>query len=240
MQSIAVDKIPEARLGTVSQPRIKPQTRLDTYPRFMNMLDEEDRNYLLSRSVVKRVAKNNMLFLQGDSSENLFVIVSGAVKIHYIQDNGSSLTTSYYRQDMLVGAHGSTRWAGNHRWSAQAVMDSRVLWIGREHLMKLIDRSPNALRCVLAVVEFKAEQLKKVIQVLAEPTVERRILLALRHLGAVYGINHGNEIEIDGLFTHHEIGEMIGASRQSVTTMLTHLERSSEIRREGRRLFIPS
>ncbi len=120
------------------------------------------------------------------------------------------------------------------------LVDSRVLWIGREQLVELTERSPHALRCVLSISEFKAEQLKKVIQILAETTVERRISMALRHLGRLYGIDHGDEVEIDGRFTHQEIAEMIGASRQSVTTLLVCLEKAGDIRREGRRLFIPS
>jgi CRP-like cAMP-binding protein len=211
-----------------------------TYPRFMEMLNEADRNFLMTRSVAKCFAKNQVLYVQGDPSENLFIILRGAVKVHYIQDNGGSLTTSYCREGMLVGAHGCTRWAGNHCWSAQALVDSRVLWIGREQLVELTERSPHALRCVLSISEFKAEQLKKVIQILAETTVERRISMALRHLGRLYGIDHGDEVEIDGRFTHQEIAEMIGASRQSVTTLLVCLEKAGDIRREGRRLFIPS
>jgi CRP-like cAMP-binding protein len=208
------------------------------FPRFLDLLDVDDRQFLLTRSIVKSLGKHQALYVQGDPSENLFVIMSGAVKVHYIQDNGASLTTSYCREGMLVGAHGCTRWAGNHTWSAQALVDSRVLWIRRDQLLELTERSPRALRCVLAVSEFKGEQLKQVIRILAEPTVERRISLALRHLGSLYGIDRGEEIEIDGRFTHQEIAEMIGASRQSVTTLLVSLERSGEIRREGRRLFI--
>lgn len=208
------------------------------FPRFLESLDEEDRQFLLARSIVKSLGKHQALYVQGDPSENLFVILSGAVKVHYIQDNGASLTTSYCREGMLVGAHGCTRWAGNHSWSAQALVDSRVLWVRRDLLLELTERSPRALRCVLAVSEFKGEQLKKVIRILAEPTVERRIGMALRHLGSLYGIDRGAEIEIDGRFTHQEIAEMIGASRQSVTTLLVCLERSGEIRREGRRIFI--
>lgn len=210
------------------------------YPRFMEMLRPEDRNFLLTRSITKCLAKNQALYVQGDRSENLFVVLRGTVKVHYIHDNGSSLTTSYCREGMLVGAHGCTRWAGNHCWSAQALDDSRVLWIGREQLVELTERSAHALRCVLAIAEFKAEQLKKVIQILAETTVERRITLALRHLGSLHGLDRGDEIEIDGRLTHQEIAEMIGASRQSVTTLLMGLERAGEIRRQGRRLFIPS
>ncbi len=65
--------------------------------------------------------------------------------------------------------------------------------------------------------------------------------MALRHLGRLYVGDYGDEVEIDGRFTHQqESAEMIGVSRQSVTTLLVCPEKAGDIRREGRRLFIPS
>ncbi|MFC7397327.1 Crp/Fnr family transcriptional regulator [Chelatococcus sp. GCM10030263] len=208
------------------------------FPKLLELLNTEDRDFLLSHSVEKSVAKGQALYHQGDSSDNLFILKSGAVKVHYITDNGSSLTTSYYREGMLFGAHGCTEWAGGHSWSAQALVDSRLLWIRRSKYLELVERSPEALRSVLAVSEFKGALLRTIIRILAEPALERRIVMALRHLGELYGIRRGDEIEIDGRFTHQEIAEMVGASRQSVTTLLAALDTSDYIRREGRRIFV--
>ena len=210
------------------------------YPRFLDLLSPSDRAFLLARSVDKPLAKDQMLYHQGDPSDNLFIVQSGAVKVHYIQGNGNSLIASYYREGMLVGAHGCTEWAGDHCWSAHAVVDSRVYWTRRAHLKELTARSPSALAAVLAIAEFKNEQLKKLIRILAEPALEDRIAMALRHLGALYSIDRGGETEIDGRFTHQELAEMVGASRQSVTTLLVPLERAGLVRREGRRIFIPA
>jgi CRP-like cAMP-binding protein len=207
-------------------------------PKLLDLLGSEDRDFLLSHSVERSVAKGQALYHQGDPSDNLFILKSGAVKVHYITDNGGSLTTSYYREGMLFGAHGCTEWAGGHSWSAQALVDSRLLWIRRSKYLELVERSPEALRAVLAVSEFKGALLRTIIRILAEPALERRIVMALRHLGELYGIRRGDEIEIAGRFTHQEIAEMVGASRQSVTTLLASLEKSDYVRREGRRLFV--
>lgn len=221
------------------QPQEAPSAA-QRYPRFLDMLSPQERAQLLSMATEKVVKKEQLLYHQGDPSDNLFIIQSGTIKVHYVHDNGNSLTTFYYREGMLVGAHGCTEWSGNHCWSAQAVADCRLLWIRRPDFMTFINQSVHALRCLLAITEFKSEQLKKVIRVLAEPTLESRIAMAVRHFGTMYGLHRGSEIEIDGHITHQEIAEMVGASRQSVTTLLVSLERSGEIRREGRRMFIPT
>ena len=210
------------------------------YPRLLDMLSPSDRDFLLSSAIERTVAKHQLLYHQGDASDNLFIIKSGTIKVHYVHDNGNSQTTSYYRDGMVVGAHGCTGWSGNHSWSAQALVDCRVYWLRRADYLDLMDRSPQALRCALAISEFKGELLKRVIRILAEPMLEQRIAMALRHLATLYGIDRDDEWEIEGHFTHQEIAEMVGASRQSVTTLLVGLEESGHVRRVGRRLFVPA
>ena len=215
-----------------------PQNLHQRYPDFLHMLPQQDRDFLLSKAVEKTVKKGQVLYHQGDPSDNVFIILRGAIKIHYLYGSGNSFTASYYRDGMLVGAHGYSQWAGNHSWSAQALVDSRVLWLRRSHVVELVDRSTEALKCVLAIVEFKATQLKKVIRLLATPTLEERIFMAINYLGEIYGVEHADGIEIGDRFTHQEIAEMVGASRQSVTTLLVSLEKAGHIRRDGRKIFI--
>jgi CRP/FNR family transcriptional regulator, cyclic AMP receptor protein len=209
------------------------------YPKLLDMLPPEDRTFLLARSLEQALVKGQVPYQQGDRSLNLFVIKSGLVKVHYVHDSGASLTASYYREGMLVGAHGCSEWSVTHVWSAQALVDCRVIWMRRADLLALVDRSHAAMRCLLAITEFKADQLRKVIRILATPLLEERVAMALGHLGSLYGIAMGDEVEIDGRFTHQELAEMVGASRQSVTMALLALERSGRIRRVGRRFVIP-
>lgn len=228
---------PRSLVGVARRPATAHAQR---YPRFLDALDPRDGAQLRAIATEKRVRKGQFLFHQGDPSDAVFIIVSGGVKVLYIHDEGAALTGLYYREGMLVGAHGCTEWSGDHAWSAQALADCDLLRIRRAEFLDFVRAAPGAMLGVLAITEFKNEQLKKVIRVLAQPTLEDRIVMAVRHFGALYGVDRGGEIEIDGHITHQEIAEMVGASRQSVTTLLVALERSGAIRREGRRLFVPA
>jgi len=211
----------------------------DRYPRILNMLEPQERERLLACATEKQVKKGQFLYHQGDASDALFIIMTGTVKVLYINDAGSALTALYYREGMVVGAHGCTAWSGRHSWTAQALSDCRALRIRRADFLAFVNGSARATYCVLAITEFKGEQLKKVIRILAQPTLEEKILMAVRHLANLYGARHSSEVEVEGHITHQEIADMVGASRQSVTTLLVALEKSGAIRRDGRRLFVP-
>jgi CRP-like cAMP-binding protein len=61
----------------------RPQggSRGDRYPRILDMLDSHDRGSLLSLASEKLVGKGQFLYHQGDSSNALFIILTGTVKV---------------------------------------------------------------------------------------------------------------------------------------------------------------
>ena len=160
------------------------------------------------------------------------------MKAHHAYECGASLTVAYYGEGMLVGAHAFNGWPGPHVWSAEALGPCRILQLRRENFLSLVERSAAALRALLAVTEYKAEQLRRIVRMLAAPTLERKVEMALRYLGDLYPLEREGEVEIDRLFTHQEIAEMVMVSRQSVTKALLSLERRGGIRRRGRRILI--
>jgi CRP-like cAMP-binding protein len=223
-----------------SAPPVKGRGDSPRYPQLLEMLNEKDKALLMCRAVKRAIGRGQLLYHQGDPSENVFIVLKGIIKILYLSGGGYSFTTTYYREGMVVGAHGCTEWAGSHSWSAESVVDSEVLCLKRTDLVELSDSSPHALKCLMAISEFKSEQLKRVIKILATPKLEERILVALRSIGELYGVPRDGGIEISEHFTRQEIAEMMGASRQSVTMLMLGLEKTGHIRRNGRKIFLPT
>ncbi len=103
----------------------RPAAPLDNrYPRILNMLEPPEREQLLACATDKQVKKGQFFYHQGDMSDALFIIMSGTVKVLYINDVGSALTALYYREGMVVGAHGCTAWSGRWRIPAGHYFDA--------------------------------------------------------------------------------------------------------------------
>ena len=208
------------------------------YPLILDMLSARDKEFLLSRSTERTLDQGKMLYHQDDHVDGVYIILHGNIRVYFIYDGGASITFSYWRDGMIIGALGSSDWAETHSWTAQAVVETRVICLRRTDILELINASTDALKCFLEIIEFKAEQLKKVIKLLATPMVEERIFLAIRNIAELYGTPCGEGVLIDGKITHHEIAEMVGASRQRVTTLLQSLEDLGRIQRSGRRILL--
>ena len=68
--------------------------------------------------------------------------------------------------------------------------------------------------------------------------VTSRVIRLLYRLGGLYGKSVNNGLRIDLVITHQEMADMIGTSRQTVTTVLGDLKRKGLIETEQRMIVI--
>ena len=59
----------------------------------------------------------------------------------------------------------------------------------------------------------------------------------LVELGGKYGEENGDKVKITQRFTHEEIADMIGVSRETVTKLLGSLRRDGTIEFEGKNII---
>ena len=72
----------------------------------------------------------------------------------------------------------------------------------------------------------------------SEDTAENRLRRLLARLGHRYGRRIGEELSLDFPITQQEIADMIGASRQTTSSLLNRLKHAGEIRVERRKIFL--
>ena len=85
---------------------------------------------------------------------------------------------------------------------------------------------------------FRLREVSEVLMDITTSDVTSRVIKLLSRLGGLYGKSKDGEIYIDIPITHQEMADMIGTSRQSVTTVLGELKRQGMIRIKQRTIFI--
>ena len=75
---------------------------------------------------------------------------------------------------------------------------------------------------------------------LVSDDVSTRIAKLILRLSARYGTRVGKEVFLNIPLTHQEIADMVGTSRQTVTTVLSTLKRQGVLSIDNRRIHIES
>jgi CRP/FNR family transcriptional regulator len=115
----------------------------------------------------------------------------------------------------------------------------QIKFIERESFLRLLEHNrPAALACAVLLAREATASFDDVHDLLlARSSTEKLVRLLLSW---VAGEPRNRELRVPTEFTHEEMAQMIGSSRETVTRLLSDMKRKDLIRLEGATLVIPN
>jgi CRP/FNR family transcriptional regulator len=178
-----------------------------------------------------------ILFVAGQMTRGAFILCSGKVKLSTTSKEGKVLVLKMAEPGEIIGL--SAMISGEaYEVTAETVGPCLVNLVEREGLLRLMERSGElGLRSALAVSrEFQSayRDINDFVLVRSSSGKLARLLLSW--------IVSSPELPDDGRIqtpaTHEEMAQRIGASRETVTRLLSELRKKDWIRLEGSTLVI--
>lgn len=193
-------------------------------PSFLAHLSEAERARLLEVALTHELRRNQVVFCAGDVPDYVYIVQSGRIRIYHLSSTGRVVSLWFCVAEDIFGLtelyHG-----GSRQVCAQACERSRVLRIARADFSHFLETSPGAALAALDVVSMRLRGLGRVIEGLVECDVTERLMQLIQRLCLEYGRLNGDRICIDLRLTHQDFADMIGATRQTVTSTLGELRR---------------
>jgi CRP/FNR family cyclic AMP-dependent transcriptional regulator len=184
--------------------------------------------------------RGEILFLQGDLHDGIVIIESGLVRSYYTAPSGKQITLAYWLPGNFVGGP-EIFGGGAHVWSAVAARNSIVTHLPGAGLRDLAREVPDLALAIIDALSFKARCYSSLAQMLGTRSLSQRLAQVLLHLANTYGFDDGAGgagIVIAAAFTHAEIANLIGATRQWVTISLNRLQKDGVLRQKRGLLVI--
>jgi CRP/FNR family transcriptional regulator, cyclic AMP receptor protein len=185
----------------------------------------------------KRFAPDQLVFSRGDRADELYIIVSGRMKLSVLAPDGRELTFRTAGPGEVVGEiatlDGSTRSA-----DMTAIRDSELLVLARKSLASLLQSRPAF---GLEVIHFLCRRLRDTseqLESIALYPVEARLARLLLALAGQAGQQPAAPARADVslAITQTELATMLAASRPKVNGAMRRLEKDGAIRRRGARM----
>lgn len=167
-----------------------------------------------------------ILYEQNDKPLGVYLVFTGKAKLTALVATGKTALLRISQPGELLGLNAAMA-QRPHMATARILEDSEIGLLGREELVNLMERHPQlALAVAQRLASDCAEALTEMLFLrVTTTTLQRLAMLILRWSGA----NHARRHEIPILYTQAEIGQMIGASRETVTRLMKQLERKGNI-----------
>jgi len=129
---------------------------------------------LLSRANVKDMNRGELLFVQGDPVNYIFVVLEGWVKIYRLTPSGGEAVVGVFTRGQSF-AEAAAFVSGRFPASGEAVTDGRLLRIESGHLLQLIRKNPDVGLAMLASTSMHLHMLVQQIEQLKAHTGAQRV-----------------------------------------------------------------
>ncbi len=197
----------------------------------LGVLEESDRRYLAERSRRKRIDKGQILFLEGDPSDSILVLVSGRMKVLAYSADGSEFIVNTVLPGETMGEVGVLS-GGPRSATIQATEPSVVLSLPGSVIIDLISERPVL---ALALLQRLSQMVRRITGVATD-----LVFLDLRQRVAKYLLQQvpAEHRPVGGNITQSQLAANIGASRQRVNACLREFHKQGWISMQSRGLHI--
>jgi len=178
----------------------------------------------------RHFASNQLIFSKGDKADELYILLSGRMKISVLAPDGRELAFRAVEPGHLIGEiailDGGARTA-----DMTSVCESETLALGKTSLARLMADRPAISRALIQLLCQRLRETTEQLESIALYRIEARLA---RFLLALQSSSKTEEVSL--LMSQTELGAILGASRSKVNAALHNLEEMAAIRRRGSRL----
>ena len=169
--------------------------------------------------------KGETVFQAGSPGENVYILTHGRVKIYALSPAGRSVILWFCFPGEMFGLAEMAR-AGRREVYCQACADSEALVIPQPKFKALLESDTQAAMLILDLLSCRLRGLTDMLLNFTADDVTTRVVKLLIRLSARYGkpLSPAGTL-VDIHLTHQEIADMVGVTRQSVSTVLSALKR---------------
>lgn len=180
---------------------------------------------------VRTYPAGSIVFMPEDSScERLYILQQGRVDLYRLTASGKRLVTRQILPGSVFGVRGLLGRIMQKNF-AEAVEDSIISIITREQVLALLKRRPELMLRILEMVCSRLYLLEeRLVETVYNPVSVRLAYFLLTNADSVSGVLTN--------ITHEEIGNTIGAVRQTVTETLSLMRKQRLIMTKPKQIQI--
>ncbi|WP_430642529.1 Crp/Fnr family transcriptional regulator [Bradyrhizobium paxllaeri] len=192
---------------------------------------------VVSASKHKVYYRGAQVFSQGSPQDGIYLVESGRIRVFYIGPSGREITLAYWHPGNFVGGPDVFN-RGIHVWSGAAAINSSVLHLPGDVLRQMVLKIPALALGIIEGLSFKGRCYSSLAQMLGTRSPTERLAHLLLHLTDLYGVKEHGGTLIAASFTHADLANMVGVTRQWVTITLKRLTEMGALDTHGTNILI--
>ena len=181
-----------------------------------------DLEHLSRDYTAKTYHKKDMIFMEGNTANFLYLIENGAVKTYKTSENGKELVTGLYSSGHFVGQLSLLSNQGTYIESAAVLEDAVLFEIPKLDFTALILKNKDVANKFVSLISNNLVEVQEQLLNIAFSSVRQRVAIALLdlHNKGILTNNEDNGISI----AREDFAGLIGTATETAIRMLTEFK----------------
>jgi CRP/FNR family transcriptional regulator len=193
-------------------------------PQIFSGLSRDEMNGIVACGRSLRKARGEFVFMPGDRSDYVYVLRHGRIKLSVLSESGKEIAIDIIQPGEIFGEFALVD--ESLRSNMAQALDDIITWIfPKSSFTHLLSTQPKLALSYIRLVGDRRRRMEKKLSDITSKAVSARVCELLHELStnAVEGETTNNDYLVP--LTHHDVASLIGAARQTTTTVLNDLER---------------
>ena len=191
-------------------------------------LSSDELRQVSNKIAVRQFKKNEIILYEEDTTEYMYIIFEGEVKVVQTTEEGKEVVLAIHRSGDFFGdmslIDGKTIPA-----TVVTTKDSMTAIISKSVFYFLISTHNKILERMLEILSSRLRQSWKLIQMLNFTHAPQRIMMLFTMLAEKYGSKTNEDMILNIRLTHQGIADMTGLTRETVTRVIDKWLKSGDI-----------
>jgi CRP-like cAMP-binding protein len=200
-------------------------------------LDNETLEKISKLGIRKSFKKDSVVLFEHETGAALFVIIEGKVKVSRVSDDGKEVILTILSDSDFFGEmailDGLSRSA-----NVTAMEDSELFIIQRSEFLELLQNHPEVSIALLQELTQRLRAADMKIKSLSLKDAEGKVATVILQLADDIGKIRQGTVEIDKLPFQHDLANMAGTSRETISRTLHTFAKKGLVELDGSKLRI--
>ena len=200
-------------------------------------VDDDSAAVLEDSMAASSLNRGDVLFNEGDSGNQLYVVIEGKIKLGRTSADGRENLLAILGPGQMFGEL-SFFDPGPRSATATAVTDVALKSLGHDALSPVLKSHPDVALALLHQLAGRLRRTNEVVGDLVFSDVPGRVAKALLDLAGRFGRQADDGVHVNHDLTQEELAQLVGASRETVNKALADFASRGWMRLEPRSVVI--
>lgn len=187
-------------------------------------LGPADMTEIMAAARSLRKERGEFVYTPGDRAETVYVLKKGRIKLSVLSESGKEFAIDIFQPGDIFGEFALVD--DTTRSNMAQALDHALMWVfGKRDFVRFLETRPKLAMNYIRLVGGRRRRMEKKLSDITTKDVAARVCELLHEISTSAATASTAAPELLVPLTHQDVASLIGASRQTTTTVLNDLER---------------